>query len=115
MAPSYRFGDVVEVEYPYTDFSGEKKRPAVVVSSDLYHSKTTELILLPITGSTWIEGEIFGTVEVLDLNGTDLKKPSVIKAAPHTVARNKVLRKRGSLDSRTRANLVKVLSKLLYR
>lgn len=112
MAATYRFGDVVEVDYPYTDLSGEKKRPAVVVSSDRYNKELPQLILLPITGSTWIEGEVFGTVEILDLRIADLKKPSVIKAAPHTVEQGKIVRKRGSLDKLTRANLLKTIHRL---
>jgi mRNA interferase MazF len=31
------FGDVVLVPFPFTDQTTTKKRPAVVVSSDVYH------------------------------------------------------------------------------
>lgn len=114
MPPRYRFGDVVEVEYPYTDFSGEKVRPAVVISSDQYNQALPQLILLPITGSTWIEGRIFGTVEVLDPAAANLSKESVIKAAPHTVDVGKVKR-RGTLDKTTRARLTEALKKFFPR
>ena len=30
----YSFGDVVLVPFPFTDQSGSKKRPAVVISTD---------------------------------------------------------------------------------
>ena len=33
----YRFGDLVLVPFPFTDQTGVKKRPAIVVSSDAYH------------------------------------------------------------------------------
>ena len=40
-----RKGDVVLIPFPYTDLSATKTRPAVVVSSDLYHSVRSELLL----------------------------------------------------------------------
>jgi len=38
-------GDVVLIPFPYTDLSATKTRPAVVVSSDLYLSVRSELLL----------------------------------------------------------------------
>jgi len=35
----YSFGDVVLVPFPFTDQTGLKKRPAVVVSSTTYHEE----------------------------------------------------------------------------
>ena len=34
---SYNFGDVVLVPFPFTDQTTNKKRPAVVISSDVYY------------------------------------------------------------------------------
>jgi mRNA interferase MazF len=34
---SYDFGDVVLAPFPFTDQTATKKRPAVVVSSAVYH------------------------------------------------------------------------------
>ena len=34
---SYNFGDVVLVPFPFTDQTTNKKRPAVVISSDVYN------------------------------------------------------------------------------
>jgi mRNA interferase MazF len=43
------FGAVVLVPFPFTDQSGVKKRPAMVVSSNLYHAGRRDLIILAIT------------------------------------------------------------------
>jgi mRNA interferase MazF len=44
-----KFGDVVLVPFPFTDQSGAKKRPAVVVSSAAYNVGRPDLILMAIT------------------------------------------------------------------
>jgi len=43
------FGAVVLTPFPFTDQSGVKKRPAVTVSSNLYHAGRRDLIILAIT------------------------------------------------------------------
>ncbi|MFT7722577.1 MAG: type II toxin-antitoxin system PemK/MazF family toxin [Roseateles sp.] len=43
------FGDVVLVPFPFTDQSGIKKRPAVVVSSAAYHARRRDLVILAVT------------------------------------------------------------------
>ena len=42
---AFRRGDVVLIPFPYTDLSATKTRPAVVVSSELYHELRSELLL----------------------------------------------------------------------
>lgn len=44
-------GDVVEVNWPFSDLSGTKVRPAVVVRSDFLNGLIDETILVKITGS----------------------------------------------------------------
>jgi mRNA-degrading endonuclease toxin of MazEF toxin-antitoxin module len=42
-------GDVVEVDWHYTDMTGSKKRPAVVVQNDLLNGLIDDTILVQIT------------------------------------------------------------------
>jgi hypothetical protein len=54
---AYTFGDVVLVPFPFTDQSGGKKRPAVVVSSADYNSNRRDLVIMAITSKVrtpWI-------------------------------------------------------------
>jgi mRNA interferase MazF len=46
---SLRFGDVVLVPFPFTDQSGTKKRPAVVVSSTGYNSSRHDILIMAVT------------------------------------------------------------------
>jgi mRNA interferase MazF len=43
---AYSFGDVILVPFPFTDQSGLKKRPAVVVSSDEYQARRFDLLIM---------------------------------------------------------------------
>ena len=45
----YSFGDVVLVPFPFTDQSGTKKRPAVVVSSAAYQAQRRDLVIMAVT------------------------------------------------------------------
>ncbi len=45
----YSFGDVVLVPFPFTDQSGSKKRPAVIVNSADYQAQRRDLVIMVIT------------------------------------------------------------------
>lgn len=46
-------GDVVEVNWPYSDLSGTKVRPSVVVRADFLIGLTDDTILVKITGRSF--------------------------------------------------------------
>src|ERR1700687_1529036 len=46
-------GDVVEVDWPYSDISGTKARPAVVVQADFLNSLIDDTIFVKITGRNY--------------------------------------------------------------
>ena len=48
----FSFGDVVLVPFPFTDQSGTKKRPAVVVSSHSYNASRRHIVIMAITSQT---------------------------------------------------------------
>lgn len=56
-------GDIVEVNWPYSDLSGTKVRPAVVVRSDFLAGLTDDTVLVKITGSRY---GVPGTEVILD-------------------------------------------------
>jgi mRNA interferase MazF len=47
---AYSFGDVVLVPFPFTDQSGLKKRPAVIISSNEYNLNRHDIVIMSITG-----------------------------------------------------------------
>jgi mRNA interferase MazF len=46
---AYNFGDLVLVPFPFTDQTGAKKRPAVVVNSAAYNTARRDLVLMAVT------------------------------------------------------------------
>jgi mRNA interferase MazF len=46
---SFRQGDVVLVPFPFTNQSGTKQRPAVIVSQESYNFANRDIILAPST------------------------------------------------------------------
>src|SRR5437870_4040199 len=44
-------GDVVEVDWPYSDLKGSKRRPSVVVQADFLNGLIDDTILVQITGT----------------------------------------------------------------
>jgi len=48
----YNRGDVVLVSFVFSDETGERRRPAVIVSSEAYHKSRQEAIIAAITSRT---------------------------------------------------------------
>ncbi len=46
---SYRRGDIVLVSFPFTDLTFAKRRPALVVSPDIFNELNQDLIPLAVT------------------------------------------------------------------
>jgi len=95
---NYNFGDVVLVPFPFTDQTGTKQRPAVVVSSSQYNQSRPDLILMAIT-SRVRKSLLFGEVEISQWQSAGLLKPSVIKPVFTTIKNSLIKRLLGNLES----------------
>ena len=105
---SYDFGDLVLVPFPFTDQSGIKKRPAIIVSSVAYNAVRPDLILMAVTSQVRpVAG--FGEVEISDWHKAGLLKPSVIKPVMATVEKRLIIRQLGRLEPIDRTALLKML------
>lgn len=105
---SYDFGDIVLVPFPFTDQSGIKKRPAVIVSSAVYNSVRLDLILMAVTSQVR-PVTAFGEVVISGWQKAGLLKPSVVKPVMTTVERRLVLRQLGRLEQADSTALRKML------
>ena len=109
---SYSFGDIVLVPFPFTDQSGTKKRPAVVVSSAAYHQARRDVLIMAVTSQARPAGTI-GEVQVKDWKGAGLIKPSVIKPVITTIEASLVIRRLGQLNTDEQEALRKAISRIV--
>lgn len=96
---SLQRGDIVLVTFPFTDLSGSKKRPAVVLQTETPRSIDTILAFISsVLPKTPGKNEIVLLPTQRDFATTGLKVPSVIRLDKlATIDRRLVVRKLGSL------------------
>jgi mRNA interferase MazF len=105
---SYDFGDIVLVPFPFTDQSGIKKRPAVIVSSAAYNAARLDLILMAVTSQVK-PVTAFGELIISGWQKAGLLKPSVVKPVMTTVERRLIIRQLGRLEQTDRTALHNML------
>lgn len=108
----YRRGDIVLVPFPFSDQSTVKKRPAVIISSDVYNEFSADCIIMAITSQTGKTSDI-GECVLNNWNEAGLLKPSAIKAAISTIERTLIIRKIGRLSSKDFRLMEDTLKELL--
>lgn len=108
----YSFGDIVLVPFPFTDQTGTKRRPAVVISTERYNTERPDLIIMAVTSQTRPAGTL-GEVQVKDWKGAGLIKPSVVKPVITTIEQPLVIRRLGRLKENDQAVLRQTLAAIL--
>jgi mRNA interferase MazF len=93
----YSFGDVVLVPFPFTDQTGIKKRPAVVISSREYVAQRRDLVIMAITSQIRPRAAL-GEFTIADWNPAGLIAPSAVKPVVATIEKRLILRKLGQLQ-----------------
>ncbi len=92
---AYSRGDVVLVGFVFSDESGRKLRPALVLSSPAYHRGRQEVIVAAITSN--IRGRLFGDHLIADWKGAGLLFPSSVTGILRTIKRTMIDRKLGAM------------------
>lgn len=108
----FRFGDVVLVPFPFTDQTGAKKRPAVVVSSDAYQAARPDIVVLAITSQPRPAPAV-GEAAVSNWQAAGLLKPSVLKPVVATIESRLVIKHLGQLQAADQTALRQVLATVL--
>jgi mRNA interferase MazF len=95
---TFQRGDVILVPFPFSDFSATKVRPAVVISSDLYHSIEPDLLLAALTSQI---AKATGPFDYLltDWREAGLRFPSALKPVLATLDPARVVHHIGSLSA----------------
>jgi mRNA interferase MazF len=91
----YGRGDVVLVEFAFSDESATKVRPALVISTALYHRAREEVIVAAITSNT--RRRPVGDHIVVEWQQAGLLFPSSVTGIIRTIKRSMIRRRLGSL------------------
>ena len=89
----YKRGDVVLVRFIFSDETGERQRPAVIVSSDTYHQSRQEAIIVAITSRT--DRILVGDHLISDWQEAGLLFPSVATGIVRTIKQGMIAKKLG--------------------
>jgi len=92
---AYSRGDIVLVGFMFSDESGKKLRPAVIISSSAYHRARQEVVVAAITSN--VRRRLFGDHLIADWKGAGLLFPSVVTGIFRTIKRMMIDRKLGSM------------------
>jgi mRNA interferase MazF len=96
--PRFNFADVVLVPFPFSNQSGTKKRPAVVVSSSGYNTSRPDIVIMAITSQVRTPLGL-GEAMVADWQGAGLVKTSVLKPVFTTIEQTLVIRTLGCFSA----------------
>jgi mRNA interferase MazF len=109
----YKQGEIVLVPFPYSDLSGSKKRPVLVVSNDVYNASFPDIVVAVITTKT-TKPDIYSlTLESKDLEIGQLPEPSLIRAHKlFTIDQSRILKRFSTLGEVKMRETLLLLQKL---
>ncbi len=90
-------GDIVLVVFTFTDESGDKRRPAVILSTSDYHRSRQEAIIAAITSN--VDRMLCGDHLIADWREAGLLWPSAATGIIRTVKRSMIERRLGKMPA----------------
>jgi len=91
--PRYSKNEVVLMHYPFSNLSGSKVRPAIVVNAP--HA-SQDVIIVPLTSRT--AQLLVGEFALADWSKAGLNVPSAVKRGLYTVHQNLIVKSIGKLS-----------------
>jgi len=92
---NYRPGDVILVNFVFSEGEGVKKRPALIISSEDYHLGRQELIMAAVTSN--LDRRLIGDTTVNEWKKAGLVHPSTVTAVIRTIKQNMITHRLGRL------------------
>jgi mRNA interferase MazF len=99
---SFERGSVILVSVVFTDESGAKLRPAIVLTDAEYQQARGDIVIAPVTSRIRPQ---YGDVNIDDWRGAGLVRPSLAKAVLQTVHERNVARRLGGIATTDLARL----------
>ena len=101
---AFKRGDVVLVPFPYTDLRAAKTRPAIVVSSAVYHALRSDVLLAYVSSQVEKANPVLDYV-LVDWSGAALLRPSYVRPKLAAVESSLIARVVGELSEQDMAEV----------
>ena len=108
----YSFGDIVLVPFPFSDQSGTKQRPSVIVRSAACHQARRDVLIMAVPSQSHRAGAI-GEVAVRYWQDAGPIKPSVIKPVIATIEAPLISRRLGQLKNEDQQVLREAITRII--
>lgn len=91
---TYKRGHVVVVEIPFSDLSGAKRRPALVVSAEKFHRPLPDLIVCPISSQArFFRKPGPGDLPLRHWRAAGLRRPSTVRVSKLLAVDKQIIKK----------------------
>lgn len=108
---TYRRGQVIVVDVPFSDRSGVKPRPALVISTEGFHGDLPDLIVCPISSQPrYYRRPGPGDCPLRDWKATGLRRPSTARISKILAIDKQIIKR--PLGTASLADLARVDSQL---
>lgn len=105
--------DVILIPFPFSDLTGAKVRPALVISNDLYHATHLDAVVLALT-SNLSTSDYKVLIEAQALSTGSLPVLSAVRVdKPFSVLQSKVLKIQAKITSAKFEEIKAVMTKLI--
>jgi mRNA interferase MazF len=99
---SFKLGTVILIPFPFSDLTGLKQRPALVISSEESQQETNQVICMMITSAKPVYSTDYNLISWQE---SGLLKPSIIKVnRVFTINKDLVKRELGELPRKRELN-----------
>lgn len=103
--------DIAVVKFPFASSIKYKARPAVIISSDLYHKNGRDTVII-LAISSQIDTKLNFELEITNWKQSGLLKPSLLKSTIATIENQYIIQKLGTLSKKDRINLNSLLENI---
>lgn len=93
---NYKQRDIVLVDFGFSEEMGSKKRPALIISGEVYHHSRHEVIVMAITSN--VKRSLVGDTRIDEWKSAGLLYPSLVAGIIRTIKHTMVIRKLGVLS-----------------
>ena len=105
-------GEIILIPIPFTDLSSQKRRPVVIVSNDVYNSKSADIVVVAMTSNPTSVDYSF-TITATDLENGTLNRPSKIRVDKiYTLSQSIIVKTFGRVNAKTLERIRQTLKDL---